>query len=84
MEWIKFSNKLPTEKINEQVKIFFCEPTWATFGVGLYRHNPEKNLKENVWHYNLDDDSYYSWTSRTPTHWMLSPELPKKRKYEEK
>lgn len=81
-KWIKFEDELPTNKDMEQVKIFFCDPRWATFAVGFYVHDSDDTLRERLAVYDIGVDRYFSWESAMPTHWMKCPEMPERTKKE--
>ena len=76
MEWIEFSDKMPTLDAGKQVDIFFYAFGWATFMRGMYTHYPEYPLRERLSEYNPERDKFHAWESSMPTHWMKCPDLP--------
>jgi hypothetical protein len=75
MEWIKFSDKLPSNKRLEQVDILFSHPKWATFWKGMYTHYIGFPLKECITYYNPEKDRYCEWEGMKPTHYIKVPKL---------
>ena len=75
MNWIKFEDELPTQVEGKQVDILFMCPKWVTWWRGMYTHWSDLSLRERLSEYNVNDDRFYEWSKKMPTHWMMSPEI---------
>ena len=82
--WIPVSERLPTTKIGEQVKILFCSPGWISpfMGIFTYWGKEYDDVPEYDWAiYNPAEDRYYDYgydygKGNLPTLWQFLPTVP--------